>query len=86
MHGPDGTDYPNENVFSEIVKPTKVVVTHASEPKYRLTMTVEAIGAGSVVHWNQEFESADVARKIAHIAVPANEQNLERLAAEVELK
>ena len=26
MHGPDGTDYPNENVFREIVPARRVVV------------------------------------------------------------
>jgi hypothetical protein len=35
------------------------------------------------VTWEQEFEKPDVARGIAHIVVPANEQNLDRLTAEV---
>src|SRR5271156_680278 len=38
MHGPNGNNYPNENVFAEIETPGKVVVQHASEPKYRLTI------------------------------------------------
>lgn len=28
MHGPDGTNYPNEKVFKEIVKPEKIVFSH----------------------------------------------------------
>jgi uncharacterized protein YndB with AHSA1/START domain len=83
MHGPDGKDYPSENVFAEIQAPTKVVIQHASEPKYRLTVTLEQSAEGAVVTWAQAFESSEVARRIEHIVVPANEQNLERLAAEV---
>ena len=83
MHGPDGKHYPNENLFSEIVAPTKVVIQHVSEPKFRLTISLEPLAEGTRVFWVQEFESAEVARQIEHICVPANEQNLDRLAAEV---
>ena len=83
MHGPDGKNYPNENVFAEIESPGKVVVQHASEPKYRLTITLAPSAAGTVVSWSQAFESAEVARRLEHIVVPANEQNLERLSVEV---
>lgn len=31
MHGPDGTDYPNDNRFSEIVVPERVVIEHPSD-------------------------------------------------------
>src|SRR5208282_5655864 len=34
MHGPDGKNYPNENLFAEIEPPGKVVVQHDSNPKY----------------------------------------------------
>lgn len=83
MHGPDGKNYPNENVFAEIEAPTKVVIQHASKPVYRLTITLEPTAEGTIVFWAQAFESAEVARGIEHIVVPANEQNLERLSAEV---
>jgi uncharacterized protein YndB with AHSA1/START domain len=83
MHGPDGKNYPNENVFAEIESPGKVVVQHASEPKYRLTITLAPLAAGTVASWSQAFESAEVARRLEHIVVPANEQNLERLSVEV---
>ena len=83
MHGPDGKNYPNENVFAEIESPGKVVVQHASEPKYRLTITLAPSAAGTVVSWSQAFESAEVARRLGRIVVPANEQNLERPSVEV---
>jgi len=83
MHGPDGRNYPNENVFAEIESPSKVVVQHSSEPKYRLTIALAASAAGTVVSWSQEFESSEVASRLERIVVPANEQNLERLSVEV---
>ena len=83
MHGPNGNNYPNENVFAEIEPPRRVVVEHASEPKYRLTITLASSAAGTVVSWSQTFESSEVASRLEHIVVPANEQNLERLSVEV---
>jgi len=83
MHGPDGGNYPNESVFEEIEAPRKVVVQHVSEPRFRLTITLASSAAGTTVSWVQVFESADVARGIEHIVVPANEQNLDRLSIEV---
>jgi uncharacterized protein YndB with AHSA1/START domain len=29
MHGPDGTDYPNKSIFTEVEKPSRIVYTHA---------------------------------------------------------
>ena len=43
----------------------------------------QAIRDGTRVAWRQEFDSAGVARRIESIVVPANEQNLDRLTAEV---
>lgn len=83
MHGPDGRSYPNENVFAEIEPPRKIVVQHVSEPKYRLTIVLAPSAVGTVVSWSQAFESSEVASRMERIVVPANEQNLDRLAAEV---
>lgn len=80
MHGPDGRDYPNENTFAEIEVPKKVVVQH---PRYRLTISLASSATGTIVSWSQAFENADVARRLEHIVVPANEQNLKRLSDEV---
>ena len=83
MHGPDGGNYPNETVFVKISADAAVVVQHVSEPKFVLTIRLTASDAGTVVSWEQKFERADVAASMAHIVVPANEQNLDRLAAEL---
>ena len=83
MHGPDGRNYPNENVFAEIESPRKIVVQHILEPKYRLSIVLAPSAAGTVVSWLQAFESSEVGSRMEHIVVPANEQNLERLSVEV---
>jgi uncharacterized protein YndB with AHSA1/START domain len=83
MHGPNGANYPNESVFEEIEAPKKVVIRHVVEPKYRLTLELAPSTTGTVVSWSQAFESADMARRVENIVVPANEQNLYRLYAEV---
>lgn len=83
MHGPNGANYPNESVFAEIDAPRKVVVQHLSEPKFSLTITLTSSATGTLVGWSQAFESPEVARRVEAIVVPANEQNLDRLAAEV---
>lgn len=82
MRGPDGKEYPNESVFEE-AGPQRVVIRHVSAPRYRLVIGLTAKGKGTLVSWAQTFDKPETARAIAHIVTPANEQNLDRLAAEV---
>lgn len=83
MHGPDGTNYPNENVFADIDPPRKVVIDDISEPKFRLTIALTPSATGTLVSWSQAFADDDFARRVEHIVVPSNEQNLARLTAEI---
>jgi uncharacterized protein YndB with AHSA1/START domain len=82
MHGPDGTNYPNENVFAEIVENSKVIIDHIPFPQFRLTITLTTSATGTLVSWHQLLADSDFAAKVAHIIVPANEQNLDRLTTE----
>ncbi|MBI5831498.1 MAG: SRPBCC domain-containing protein [Armatimonadetes bacterium] len=81
MHGPDGADYANEAVFREIQPCTKVVIDHVSPPHFTLTVLLTARGEQTHVAWIQEFEDPAVAARVRPICEPANEQNLDRLAA-----
>jgi uncharacterized protein YndB with AHSA1/START domain len=83
MHGPNGANYPNENIFAEIEAPRRVVVQHISEPRFRLTIGLAASATGTIVTWDQAFENLELAKRVEAIVVPANEQNLDRLSAEV---
>ena len=81
MHGPDGSHHPNDSVFLELRAPSKVVIQHASPPRFVLTVTLVAREAGTAITWAQEFEDRAVAASIRHIVEPANEQNLDRLSS-----
>jgi hypothetical protein len=48
-----------------------------------VTIALASAAAGTLVSWSQAFESAEVASRIEHIVLPANEQNLDRLSVEV---
>ena len=81
MHGPNGTDYPNESVFREIQPDRKIVLEHVVKPWFTLTVTLSARGDGAHLTWVQEFESPDAAASLRALVDPANEQNLDRLQA-----
>jgi uncharacterized protein YndB with AHSA1/START domain len=84
MHGPDGTDYPNENVFVEVVPPQRVVVEHRSDTHhFVLTITFAEADGQTRVGWRQVFDTAAERERVAKLVLAANEQNLDRLAAEV---
>lgn len=83
MHGPDGTNYPNESEFQEIIPNEKVVIRHVCEPFFTLTIQITGTENGSILHWTQDFDSEEVAQMVSSIVIPANEQNLDRLAAEL---
>ena len=81
MHGPNGADYPNESVFVEVVKPERIVIEHVSGPRFRLTITLAAEAGRTRLTWRQRFPTAAECDKIKALAIPANEQNLDRLEA-----
>jgi uncharacterized protein YndB with AHSA1/START domain len=83
MHGPKGSHHPNESVFLKLDAPSSLVIQHASKPRYVLTVTLEARDGETVIGWSQEFEDSAVAARVRHIVEPANEQNLDRLHAEL---
>lgn len=84
MHGPDGANYPNESVFVEVVEPERIVFEHLSAPHhFRMTITFDAQGTKTLVGWRQVFDTAAQRQRIAEFVIEANEQNLDRLAAEL---
>ena len=83
MHSPNGGNPGNEIIFETIDAPQKIVIRHISLPLYRLTIDLKPSKTGTTVSWSQQFDDDDVARRIEKIVRPANEQNLDRLTAEV---
>jgi uncharacterized protein YndB with AHSA1/START domain len=86
MHGPNGTDYDNESVFVEIVKPEKIVFEHLRPMHwYHMTMTyVEAPEGKSRFTWRMVFKRTPENEKLQIFISEANEQNFDRLAAYLE--
>lgn len=84
MVGPDGKTYPNESTFTSITPDRQVVIQHVSPPHFVLTMTLHSRPTGTLVDWEQVFADAAVAHAVRHIVEPANEQNLDRLTAELQ--
>jgi uncharacterized protein YndB with AHSA1/START domain len=84
MIGPDGKAYPNESVFAEIEVDRRMVIEHVCPPHFQLAITLEPAAGGTLLRWVQTFADAAVAESIRHIVEPANEQNLDRLSAELE--
>ena len=83
MHGPDGANYPDEQIFLEIEKPRKVVVRHLGQPQFNVTISLQETEGGTLLNWSQDFADEKVAQSMADIVKPANEQLLDKLVAVV---
>ena len=83
MHGPDGKDYPNESRFTRIVPGQLFEIEHLGGHHFFLTLELRAQEGGTDISWRQTFDTVEHYRRIADFVAVANEQNLERLAAEV---
>jgi hypothetical protein len=65
------------------VSAQKVVIDHIVPPRFRLIAQFEAEGTRTRITWRQIFESQEICDKVKGIVVSANEENLDRLAAEL---
>lgn len=83
MHGPDGTDYPNQSEFLDIVPPSRVRIKHVNLPHFELSLSLEPSATGTLVSWVGVFENQDFAENMRSFLETANEQNLDRLVREV---
>ena len=84
MHGPDGKDYPNESRFTRIVTDSVFEIEHLNGHHFFLTLELVPVPGGTKVTWRQTFDTAAHYEGIAQFVGSANEQNLDRLAAEVQ--
>jgi uncharacterized protein YndB with AHSA1/START domain len=83
MHAPNGAAYANECRFAELQAPARWAIEHESAPRFRLALALAEHGAETEVQWRQTFARAEDCAALRAICVPANEQNLDRLAAAV---
>lgn len=84
MHGPDGTNYPKDNVFEEIVKPERIAFRHPDAGhEFQMTILLEERGAKTQLTWRMLFDTAEHCEQVRGFVVPANEQNFDRIEAEL---
>ena len=83
MHGPDGTDYPNQSEFLELVPHALVRIRHVNEPHFELSIALEPSATGTLLTWVGVFENPAFSESMRSFLEGANEQNLNRLALEV---
>jgi len=85
LHGPDGADYENEYVVEEIVNPERIVISHPDPAHYfQLFITLVEEGKNKTrLSWRQRFDTREHFEQVKSIVAEANEQNLDRLEAEL---
>lgn len=91
MHGPDGRDYKNKIIFTEVVKPERLVYRHAGEDehedvRFHVTVTFQAQGRKTLLTMRSLFTTAQERDEVVtkYGAIEGGKQTLERLAAHVE--
>jgi uncharacterized protein YndB with AHSA1/START domain len=84
MHGPDRTDYPNRKIFLEIKEPELIRFEHP-DPAHRfvMTMTFETKGKKTLLTWHMAFEPHESNESIKSLIASSNEENFDRLAAQL---
>lgn len=80
MHGPDGRDYDNHNVYVEVVPPERLVFDHVSPPRHRMTAIFAEQGDKTRLDIRMEFESGSLRDHVAreYGAVKGLDQTLSR--------
>lgn len=82
MHGPDGQSYEMDHRFPEIVAPERIVVRHLQPGHdFTLTITLADRDGNTGIVWRMLFDDSAEAARVRSFVIPANEQNLDRLAA-----
>ena len=82
MTGPDGQSFPNESTFVEIIPGRRVVYDHGGHV-FRAMLDLTPEGTGTRVTFVMRFPTAAERDAVAPICIPSNEENLDRLEAEL---
>lgn len=86
MHGPDGTDFPNKAIYTEVAPPEKLVFEHGEDADEFVRMDLvtaifEEIEGKTKISFTQLFNSKAERDEIAGFAVEGNRQTFDRLEA-----
>jgi hypothetical protein len=68
---------------STFERPARIVLERISQPRFVLTMTLVPEIGRTRITWRQRFETPEIRDELAPACVRSNEQNLDRLEAEL---
>ncbi len=84
MHGPEGGNYNNEVEFTRIEKPTLIAWKRHSKPLFQVVAAFEEISPESTkIVFRMIFDTAEECGKLKPFVVDKNEENFDRLEAEL---
>ncbi len=84
MHGPDKGNYPNDCEFIEIAPLQLVSWHHHSNPRFRVVVAFKRVAEEvTTLTFKMIFDTAEDCSKVKAFAVEKNEENLDRLEAEL---
>ena len=67
MHGPDGTDYDNESVFTEVIPHQKIAYNHISGHEFLATIEFEAKDNQTYMRWQMLFQTPEELTRIMNL-------------------
>ena len=84
MHGPDGRDYPNRIIYTEIIKPEKLVYKQSGDGdsiNFHVEITFEDENGKTWITMRSVFEKEEDLKKVVEVygAYEGGKQNIERL-------
>jgi len=81
MHGPDGRDFPNRDVYGEVAAPERLVILHINWPPHRMYVNFTEDSGETTVSVQMVFDSAaDLDKVITEFgAAKGLTENLDRL-------
>lgn len=84
MNGPDGKDFYNECVFTEIVEHEKIVFEHLKPAhKFQVTVTLAEQKGKTKVTFRMLHDTAKECEEVKKFAVVKNEENFDRMEEEL---
>lgn len=85
MTMPDGASYPMDKTFVEVERPRRVVLAHRQAGHdFTMSMDYDEVPEGTRLTWRTRFATPEQLAAVEALFAAANEQNFDRLAAEME--
>jgi uncharacterized protein YndB with AHSA1/START domain len=85
MHGPEKGNYENSSIFKSVIPNKFVSWKRISQPLFEMEIAFEKIADNKTeISFRMIFETVEACEKIRRFAEPNNEENFDRLEAEIQ--